>query len=102
MPESRRAARTIVTVLAELVEYTQKPFKDEEDAMHRDGYPGLAEQQEQHQALIEQVAATQEKLSSGNAMLSIEVMEFLKAWLVKHIQGSDKAYGDFLAARRSA
>ena len=31
--------------------------------------------------------------------LSLEVMNFLKSWLVKHIQGSDKAYTAHLNAK---
>ena len=30
--------------------------------------------------------------------MTVEVMEFLKQWLVKHIQGSDKKYAPFLNA----
>jgi hemerythrin len=29
----------------------------------------------------------------------MEVLNFLKGWLVKHIQGTDKKYGPFLNAK---
>ena len=32
-------------------------------------------------------------------MLSMEVMNFLKNWLVKHIMGTDKHYGPYLNAK---
>ena len=100
--KTRQAGSSMGQILAELVSYTKTHFKAEEDAMRKHGYPGLAEQQRQHQDLIEQVAATQKKMASGNVMLSMEVMDFLKNWLIKHIQGSDKQYGPFLNAKGMA
>jgi methyl-accepting chemotaxis protein len=97
--KTRSAGSTIGQILNELVNYTKTHFKAEEDAMRKHGYPGLAEQQRQHQDLIQQVAATQKKLASGNAMLSMDVMDFLKNWLIKHIQGSDKEYGPFFNSK---
>lgn len=92
-----RTANSVKQILSELVEYTQTHFKAEEDAMRKHGYPDLAVQEKEHKALIEQVAAAQNKIASGNAMLSMEIMDFLKAWLVNHIQGEDKKYGKFFA-----
>ena len=38
-------------------------------------------------------------MASGNAMISMEVMDFLKDWLVNHIQGADKVYGPFFKSK---
>jgi hypothetical protein len=38
-------------------------------------------------------------LTPGDNPTAIEVMEFLKDWLGKHILGSDKKYGPFLNAQ---
>jgi len=45
------------------------------------------------------VAETQKKMASGTAMISMEVMDFLKDWLVNHIQGTDKIYGPFFKSK---
>jgi len=39
------------------------------------------------------------EVSKNEVGLTIEVMDFLKGWLGKHILGSDKRYGPFLNAQ---
>jgi hemerythrin len=34
--------------------------------------------------------------SAGQLVLSMDVMDFLEKWLIKHIQGTDKGYAPFL------
>jgi hemerythrin len=44
----------------------------------------------------------QAKYKAGNtAVLSMEVMSFLRDWLLKHIQGSDRALGTYLQAQKT-
>jgi methyl-accepting chemotaxis protein len=97
--KTRQTGAAIGAILTELVEYTKTHFKAEEDAMRKHGYPGLAAQQRQHRDLIEQVSEARKKMATGNAMLSMEVMEFLKNWLISHIQGSDREYGPFFNSK---
>jgi methyl-accepting chemotaxis protein len=97
--KTRQAGTTVGNILAELVAYTQTHFKAEEDAMRKHGYPDLAAHRQKHQALIEKVAEAQRKMASGNAMLSMDVMEFLKDWLIQHIQGTDKEYAPFFKSK---
>jgi methyl-accepting chemotaxis protein len=86
-------------ILSDLVEYTKVHFKTEEEAMQRYDFPEISMHQAKHQELIAHVAEVQEKLKTGNALISMEVMEFLKDWLVNHIQGTDKEYSPFFHAK---
>jgi len=87
------AARTVIAqVIGELVEYTQVHFKDEEKMMERAGYADLEKHKVQHFKFVEEIAQFQEKFNSGKTMISMDVMKFLKDWLLNHIQGTDKKY----------
>lgn len=87
-------------ILDGLITYTQTHFAHEEQFMAQHGFPGLAEHKAEHVALAAQVAEVQKKYKAGNTgTLSLEVLNFLKNWLLKHIQGTDKNYGPFLNAK---
>jgi hemerythrin len=87
-------------VLGDLVQYTKVHFAREETFFSRTGYAEAAAHKQQHAALTRQVVEVQEKYAAGQAAtLSLEVMHFLRDWLVKHIQGSDQAYREHLNAK---
>jgi hemerythrin len=86
-------------VLGELINYTKEHFAREESFFARTGYPAAAPHKEQHEDLTRQVIEVQQKYAAGNAAtLSLDVMHFLRTWLVKHIQGSDQSYRAHLNA----
>lgn len=76
-----------------LVDYTSTHFTDEERLMAQHGYPELEQHREEHRKLVAQVLELREQHRAGRAALTIEVMAFLKDWLVQHIQGTDRRYG---------
>jgi hemerythrin len=84
-------------ILDALVNYTKVHFAHEERFFAQTDYPGAAEHKKQHDDLTRQVLDFQQKYKDGSAaLLTVEVMSFLKDWLVNHIQGSDKKYGPYL------
>ena len=64
-------------------------------------YPQFAQHKNEHRDFISKVAdAKNRALSTGN--FSLELMYFLRDWLVEHILVSDKHYAEFtLQARES-
>lgn len=94
-----RSQEVVQDVLRKLVQYTQIHFKHEEDALARAHYPQTAQHKAQHDKLTAQVMEFVKSDRGVNAHLSIDVLKFLKAWLLEHIEKSDKAYGDFLNAK---
>jgi len=78
--------------LARLVDYTKVHFASEEELMVRHKYPQLDAHKAQHVQLTTQVLDFQNRFRSGEALLTVELMEFLKNWLEHHIIGSDQLY----------
>jgi len=86
-------------ILDGLVQYTKMHFAREESFFTKTSYPVGAAHKQEHDALTRQVLEVQQKYAAGsNAALSLEVMQFLKNWLVQHIQGSDQKYRAHLNA----
>jgi len=86
-------------VLQSLIAYTGSHFADEEKMMQTNGYPDFAKHKAAHENLVKQVLDLQNKMQSGGNVLTITVMNFLKDWLVNHIQGEDKKYGQYFNAK---
>jgi len=87
-------------ILNGLVQYTKFHFAREEKFFAQTGYPAAVPHKQEHDALTRQVLDVQQKYTAGaSATLSLDVMHFLKDWLVNHIQGSDQKYRPHLNAK---
>ena len=78
-------------VLKTLIGYTQSHFRYEEAMMQRYAYPEAAEHRAQHLKLEQQVLDYAERIERGEVTFN-ELLQFLKDWLVYHIQGTDRRY----------
>jgi len=98
--QSGKGRDALGPVLDGLIAYTAGHFKNEERLFAETGYPDAVAHKQEHDDLTRQVLDVQAKYKSGaSGTLSLEVMNFLKNWLIKHIQGSDKKYGPHLTAK---
>jgi hemerythrin len=87
-------------ILDRLVDYTKFHFAREEKLFGQTGYPEAAPHKQQHDALTHQVLDVQRKYAAGAAAtVSLEVMHFLRDWLINHIQGTDQKYRSHLNAK---
>ena len=89
-------------ILDRLLQYTASHFAHEERLMRLHDYPDLAKHKAQHEALTNQVNIFSDEFKTGRAAISVQVMIFLKDWLTKHIQQSDRAYAPFLIGKAVA
>jgi len=83
-------------ILSELIEYTNYHFTTEETLMRDNAYPGYQAHKSSHSMLVEKVMDLDLDLKAGKFALSVQVFNFLKDWLVNHIQREDKKYAPFL------
>jgi hemerythrin len=87
-------------ILDGLIQYTKLHFAREEKFFAQTSYPASVAHKQEHDKLTHQVQDIQGKYASGaTTALSLEVMQFLKNWLVQHIQGSDQKYRPHLNAK---
>lgn len=90
----------IIRLLAELRQYTEFHFSDEETLMEQISYPGLEAQKRAHSAFVERLVEID--LSELDAMddnqqeYLTNLIDFLLAWLSNHILGSDKQIGEYM------
>ncbi len=92
-----KGSQAIGHVLREMGDYTVYHFQAEERLMAAKNYPGLAPHRAEHEAFVAKVKDLTERFERGTLALSVETLNFLKDWLVHHIQGTDKQYREFFA-----
>ncbi len=94
----------ILQTLDFMIEYTDFHFSAEEKTMAEHDYPGLGEQQKQHEefkvTLNHILEDFQEEGPTKSLATSINV--FLFNWLINHIKGIDLELGKFLSKKGSA
>lgn len=95
----RREKVVMSRIFGELVAATKTHFATEETLFAEHGYPGEAEHAHEHQHLAERVIDLKADFDAGNTAVTLEVMRFLREWLLKHILESDRAFAPFLRGR---
>ena len=82
---------SIVSIIAELKDYTELHFKDEENYMEKIGYEGLAAQKLAHESFVERLAEIDmEEVDDSQHEYLCELIDFLLGWLKNHILKMDK------------
>jgi len=92
----RASDRVMKQLVEELKNYTVDHFTTEEKLFDRIGYPQTPEHKKLHEEFVNQVLEFESALISGKAKVTMDVMRFLKDWLVEHIQGEDRKYSPFM------
>lgn len=93
---ARKGKDVLGAVLDNLIAYTQEHFAYEEQLFNQHEYPSRLSHVREHKELVKKVADFRADFEAGKLTVTMEVMQFLKDWLERHIQGTDKAYSAYL------
>ena len=80
------------SLLASLADYAVSHFATEERYFDRYGYVEAARHKEEHRLFTAKVRDIMERLDSGKLVISFELTNFIKDWVVAHVKGEDKKY----------
>jgi hemerythrin len=86
-------------VLKELIAYVNTHFKTEEEMMVQFGYEEYENHRYEHEKLTDEVKRFFDDYQAGKALLSVQIMNFLRSWLMDHIVVKDKKFGKFLNSK---
>jgi hemerythrin-like metal-binding protein len=87
-------------LLKKLVAATGKHFANEEAIMRGAKYPGLALHAANHQRLMEKAEAFAARHGQGGVAVNQHTLNFLRDWLLHHIETDDARLGAWLKERK--
>jgi len=91
---------TVSEAIESLADYTRTHFSDEEELMRQHGYPELDAHIRLHRTFVDAVQDYQRRLANDERLMPAEVFNFLKGWLIYHIQEKDRdGYAPYLHER---
>ncbi len=82
--------------LNELVNYTKTHFSYEEDLLKKNNYPDFEAHKKQHENMVKHVEEVLAEYEKDRDTAMSNAANYLKGWLVNHINGTDKKYSHFL------
>jgi len=83
-------------IISELVLYTKTHFRSEEELFAKFSYPDRLKHVSEHTEFVKKISDFEKEFKDGKIGLSIEILNFLNKWLLKHIKQTDKAYSEFM------
>ena len=88
----------IFEVLRELIDYSNKHFKSEDQYMSENNYPRLLFQAhiDEHDAYFGKMEKFVEDYGKGRETLTDEVLKFLAGWWLEHVSKSDMKFARYI------
>jgi hemerythrin len=98
--KEHEVAESLDKLIYGMIAYTQYHFGHEEKHMLAIHYPDYESHKEKHDLYLSKLLEFRDKIKAGKPVLALEVINYLKSWLVNHIKGSDLQYARFEAKNR--
>ncbi|MDP8243596.1 MAG: bacteriohemerythrin [Candidatus Hinthialibacter antarcticus] len=100
--KDKQAKAVLSGILDELVRYTKNHFSAEENKMEQAGYPKLEAHKKIHVGFTDKVLEFQRAFESGEVILSQDILDFLKDWLISHIMKQDQEYTPYMQSAQKS
>jgi len=95
-----RANEGLKVALQEAVAYSLEHFMTEERLMTIINYPQLDVHVQEHTMFAQRMRGYIEAYVKGTPVLAIDVVQFMKTWVLNHLQTTDQGYAEFIRAMR--
>ncbi len=80
----------IGSLITQMREYTEIHFKTEEELYERYQYKNIKQHIIKHNDFVAKVNDLEKRYNQGKLIITFEITNFLKDWLINHIHKSDK------------
>jgi len=84
------------TLLPKIQRHAREHFSTEERLMESTRFSGLAEHRAEHQALLARVDTCAARHKQGDSAVYMELLNFMRDWLINHMQKMDQKYTAWL------
>ncbi len=95
----KHRAATRPEVIQAIDDYTGRHFVVEEEFMAAHGYPDFDRHKAEHDFLKSKIAGLLDAMGKDEIAGSRAIAEYMEAWLIKHIQTTDRPMAEFLKQR---
>ncbi len=94
--------QTLIAITHKIGRHAKRHFDNEEDRMLEVGFPDYETHRYEHVTLLAEYAELMRDLrEQGLQCLDRSTMDALKGWLIGHIAGADRHFGEFYRQTRS-
>jgi len=91
----------IKDMIQKLHDYSVFHFKNEEDLEIECKYDNYDTNKKEHEFFISKINEFSKDFENNNLLLSLKTLDFLKDWMISHILGTDKEFGEFLRKEKA-
>lgn len=83
--------------LEKMQDYSRDHFGFEEAYMRKIGYPDIVAHRRAHRDFDTQIYEYNRDIREGRLVLNTMLIKIIRNWLLDHVLGEDKKYGQFIA-----
>ncbi|HAF30120.1 MAG TPA: hemerythrin [Bacteroidales bacterium] len=95
-----KSKENLEIIFDHLTVYTKEHFSNEEKMMLKYDYPDYEQHKLEHVKFIERLNSFKSDFENNKITISLELLNFLKDWLLNHIVITDKKYMPLLEKNR--